>query len=52
MSTVAQISEALDDSVPQMQDANGVPLIGLPPVEMIRVPVTLDPDARVRLYSR
>ncbi|EAU91423.2 hypothetical protein CC1G_01912 [Coprinopsis cinerea okayama7 len=35
----------------EMQDANGVPLIGLPPVEMIRVPVTLDPDAR-RIYDQ
>ena len=30
-----------------MQDANGVPLIALPPVEMIRIPVALHDDARV-----
>ncbi|TFK26482.1 hypothetical protein FA15DRAFT_667364 [Coprinopsis marcescibilis] len=34
----------------EMQDANGVPLIALPPVEMIKVPVALDDEAR-RLYD-
>lgn len=35
----------------EMQDANGVPLIALPPVEMIRVPVTLTDEAR-KLYDQ
>ncbi|KAH6913909.1 SNF2 family N-terminal domain-containing protein [Coprinopsis sp. MPI-PUGE-AT-0042] len=34
----------------EMQDSNGVPLIALPPVEMIRIPVTLEPEAR-ELYD-
>lgn len=35
----------------EMQDENGVPLIALPPVEMIKVPVTLTDEAR-RLYDQ
>ncbi|TEB16783.1 hypothetical protein FA13DRAFT_1650493 [Coprinellus micaceus] len=35
----------------EMQDAKGVPLISLPPVEMIRVYVTLTEDVR-RLYDQ
>ncbi|KAJ3534925.1 hypothetical protein NMY22_g6710 [Coprinellus aureogranulatus] len=35
----------------EMQDANGVPLIPLPPVEMIRVPVTLTEEVR-SLYDQ
>ncbi|KAJ2925137.1 hypothetical protein H1R20_g11960, partial [Candolleomyces eurysporus] len=34
----------------EMQDSNGVPLIALPPVEMIKVPVTLTEEAR-RYYD-
>ncbi|KAF8161207.1 SNF2 family N-terminal domain-containing protein [Crassisporium funariophilum] len=34
----------------EMQDSNGVPIIDLPPVEMIKVPVTLSDEAR-RLYD-
>lgn len=34
----------------EMQDANGLPLIPLPPVEMIKVPVALNEEAR-RLYD-
>ncbi|KAF8633364.1 hypothetical protein AX17_004535 [Amanita inopinata Kibby_2008] len=35
----------------EMQDSRGNPLISLPPVEMIRVPVTLNEEAR-RLYDK